>query len=106
MFTTFKLIFNKYLYGTGGVLLNSRGQLIGINTAILDPTGKGANTGVGFAIPIDTVTGLVEQILQYGKVIRPALGVTIAPPQVLKRMNLKGVLILEVRNHISMANLK
>lgn len=80
----------------GGVLLNSRGKLIGINTAILDPTGTGSSSGVGFAIPIDTVKGLVDQILKYGKVIRPFLGVTIAPPQVLTRLNLKGVLILEV----------
>lgn len=44
--------------------------------------GKGANSGVGFAIPIDGTKGLVEQILQYGKVVRPILGITIAPPQV------------------------
>ena len=44
--------------------------------------GKGANSGVGFAIPIDGAKGLVEQILQYGKVVRPILGITIAPPQV------------------------
>ncbi|GMH38908.1 hypothetical protein BSKO_06806 [Bryopsis sp. KO-2023] len=81
---------------SGGVLLNSKGRLIGINTAILDPTGKGISSGVGFAIPIDTVKGLVEQILKYGRIIRPFLGVTIAPPQVLLKLNLKGVLILEV----------
>lgn len=38
----------------GGPLLDSRGRLIGINTAIADPTGKGASSGIGFAIPIDT----------------------------------------------------
>lgn len=41
----------------GGPLLDSRGRLIGINTAIADPTGKGASSGVGFAIPIDTGEG-------------------------------------------------
>jgi len=40
---------------SGGVLLDSRGRLIGINTAIADPSGRGANSGVGFAIPIDAV---------------------------------------------------
>ena len=40
--------------------------------------------------------GLVQQILQYGRVIRPVLGVTIAPPQALRQLNLEGVLILDV----------
>lgn len=46
------------------------------------PAGRGASSGVGFAIPIDQVKGLVEQILTYGRVMRPVLGVTIAPQQV------------------------
>lgn len=65
---------------------DSKGRLIGINTAIADPSGKGANSGVGFAIPIDQVKGLVEQILTYGRIIRPVLGISIAPPQVLVRV--------------------
>jgi S1-C subfamily serine protease len=111
---------------SGGVLLNSRGRLIGINTAIADPTGapdlalpataaagsqtqkadsrphtttttgKGSSSGVGFAIPIDTAKGLVEQILTYGKVVRPVLGITIAPPQTVRQIGLEGVLVLEV----------
>lgn len=82
---------------SGGVLLDSKGRLIGINTAIADPTGKGASSGVGFALPIDTVRGLVEQILQYGRVMRPSLGVVIAPPQALQRIGEKGVLVLDVQ---------
>eukprot|EP00882_Tetradesmus_deserticola_P005898 GHRQ01006212.1.p1 GENE.GHRQ01006212.1~~GHRQ01006212.1.p1 ORF type:complete len:169 (+),score=64.72 GHRQ01006212.1:745-1251(+) len=58
--------------------------------------GKGASSGVGFAIPIDTVKGLVDQILQYGRVMRPSLGVVIAPPQALQRIGEKGVLVLDV----------
>jgi S1-C subfamily serine protease len=64
------------------VLLNSRGAVIGINLGILDPSGKGSFSGVGFAIPIDTVRGLVDQILAHGRVRRPSLGITIAPEQV------------------------
>ncbi len=45
---------------SGGVLLDSRGRLIGINTAIASPSG--ASNGVGFAIPIDAVKGLVDQV--------------------------------------------
>jgi S1-C subfamily serine protease len=80
---------------SGGPLLDSRGRLIGINTAILDPSGKGSSSGVGFAIPIDTIKGLVDQILTYGRVVRPVLGVTLAPPQVLRQLGLQGVLVLE-----------
>ncbi len=81
----------------GGVLLDSAGRVIGINTAIADPTGKGASSGVGFALPIDSVRGLVDQILTYGRVLRPVLGVSLAPPQVLKQLGQPGVLVLEVR---------
>lgn len=81
---------------SGGILLDSQGRVIGINTAIADPTGKGASAGVGFAIPIDTVQGLVKQILAYGKVVRPALGVSLAPPGLLRQLGLEGVLLLEV----------
>lgn len=51
---------------------------------------------MGFAIPIDSVKGLVEQILKYGKVVRPTIGITIAPPQVLRQVGQEGVLILDV----------
>ncbi|CAL5218990.1 g745 [Coccomyxa viridis] len=81
---------------SGGVLLDSKGRLIGINTAIADPTGKGASSGVGFAIPIDTAKGLVEQVLKYGKVVRPILGITIAPPQTVRQIGVEGILVLEV----------
>lgn len=40
--------------------------------------------------------GLVEQILKYGRVVRPVLGITIAPPQALRQMGLEGVLVLDV----------
>eukprot|EP00887_Chlorella_sp_A99_P005565 scaffold1.g5565.t1 len=81
---------------SGGVLLDSKGRLIGINTAIADPSGRGGFSGVGFAIPIDTVKGLVEQILTYGRVVRPVLGINLAPPQALRQLGLQGVLVLDV----------
>jgi len=81
---------------SGGPLLNKNGQLIGINTAILDPSGKGGNVGVGFAIPVDTVKGIVEQIIQFGKIVRPVLGITLAPDSALAQLGRKGVLVLDV----------
>ncbi|MEW5308799.1 MAG: hypothetical protein WDW38_000730 [Sanguina aurantia] len=81
---------------SGGILLDSRGNVVGINTAIADPTGKGASSGVGFAIPIDSVKGLVGQILEFGRVVRPAMGIVLAPPQALMQLNKEGVLVLDV----------
>ena len=51
----------------------------GINTAIYSPSG--ANSGVGFAIPVDIVRSSVEQIIRFGRVIRPILGISFAPDQ-------------------------
>ena len=82
---------------SGGPLLDSGGRLIGINTAILSPSG--ASNGVGFALPVDAVRGIVEQIIQYGKVTRPVLGLTLGPENALRQLmgpNAKGVLILGV----------
>eukprot|EP00775_Hariotina_reticulata_P004621 gene4621-4875_t len=72
------------------------GAVIGVNLGILDPSGKGSFSGVGFAIPIDTVKGLVDQILTHGRVRRPSMGITIAPEQVLAQLGTEGVLLLEV----------
>ena len=52
---------------------------VGINTAIYSPSG--ANSGVGFAIPVDIVRSSVEQIIRFGRVIRPILGISFAPDQ-------------------------
>ncbi|MCC6858314.1 MAG: DegQ family serine endoprotease [Bryobacterales bacterium] len=60
---------------SGGALVNVRGELIGINTAIL--TGGGGNQGVGFAVPSNMARHIMEQILKHGRVIRGYLGVAI-----------------------------
>jgi S1-C subfamily serine protease len=54
---------------SGGPLLDSAGRLIGVNTAILSPSG--AFAGIGFAIPVDEVNRLVPQLISYGKVAQP-----------------------------------
>lgn len=58
---------------SGGALVNLRGELIGINTAILGP--GGGNVGIGFAIPSSMVNSLVSQIIEFGEVRRGMLGV-------------------------------
>ena len=58
---------------SGGALINTRGQLLGINTAVLaQDTGT---EGIGFAIPVDLVRGVVEEIKQHGRVIRGYVGI-------------------------------
>jgi serine protease Do len=60
---------------SGGALLNARGELIGINTAIL--SGGGGNQGIGFAIPINMAKYVMDEILKHGKVVRGYIGVGI-----------------------------
>lgn len=81
---------------SGGVLLDSKGAVVGINVAIVDASGKGSYSGVSFSVPVDSVRGLIDQIITYGRTIRPALGITLAPPQVLQQSGVDGVLVLEV----------
>ncbi|GMN42509.1 hypothetical protein TIFTF001_011712 [Ficus carica] len=78
---------------SGGPLLDSSGTLIGINTAIYSPSG--ASSGVGFSIPVDTVSGIVEQLVKFGKVTRPILGIKFAPDQSVEQLGLSGVLVLD-----------
>ncbi|KAL5739042.1 hypothetical protein ACOSP7_027968 [Xanthoceras sorbifolium] len=80
---------------SGGPLLDSKGNLVGINTAIFTQTGTSA--GVGFAIPSSTVLKIVPQLIQYGKVVRAGLNVDIAPDLVANQLNVRnGALILQV----------
>jgi S1-C subfamily serine protease len=79
---------------SGGPLLDSSGRLIGINTAIYSPSG--ANAGIGFAVPVDTINQVVPQLLKYGKVTRPALGVNILSDQIAAQYKIDGVVILQV----------
>lgn len=58
---------------SGGALVNLRGELIGINTAIFTPSG--GNVGIGFAVPADLVQEVMRQLVQFGEVKRGSLGV-------------------------------
>ncbi|GLI67696.1 hypothetical protein VaNZ11_011962 [Volvox africanus] len=81
----------------GGVLLDSKGSLVGMLVSPLASSGAGCGGGGrAFAVPIDAIRGLINQILAYGRTVRPALGITMAPAQVLERVGLEGVLVLEV----------
>lgn len=81
---------------SGGPLLNSLGQLIGVNTAIYSPSG--ASSGIGFAIPVNTVKRVVPELIAYGKVQTPILGIVQIPqPDYYRQLwGIDGVIVLDV----------
>ncbi len=84
---------------SGGALVNLAGELIGINTAILAPSG--GNVGIGFAIPINMVTHIKDELIQYGEVRRGKLGIALQDltPQLANAFGLstdRGVVVSRV----------
>ncbi len=82
---------------SGGPLLDSSGRLIGVNTAIYSPSG--ASAGIGFAVPVDTVSRIVPDLIAHGRVIRPVLGVSLddrLSSYVTRRLGVEGALVREV----------
>jgi S1-C subfamily serine protease len=79
---------------SGGPLLDSAGRLIGVNTAIYSPSG--ASSGIGFAVPVDTVRRVVPQLIEFGKVVRPGLGVMLVPDATGSRLKLPGPMVSRV----------
>lgn len=88
---------------SGGPLLDSAGNLIGINTAIFSPTGS--NSGIGFAIPVNRAKKVADDLIRFGKVIRPYVGATISleiTPRVAKVLDVsvtRGLMIGEIYPH-------
>ena len=83
---------------SGGPLLDGNGRLIGINTMIASQSG--AWSGIGFAVPSATVARTVNQIIKYGRTIRPWLGLSLAPMNLMKggkRHKIEGVLVISVQ---------
>src|SRR6187431_1131373 len=84
---------------SGGALVNLRGELVGINSAILSRSG--GNIGIGFAIPVNLARSIMDQLLKYGSVKRGLLGVNIysLTPDMAKSLNIpntQGVLVSQV----------
>jgi 2-alkenal reductase len=76
---------------SGGPLLDSAGRLIGVNTAII--SGSGSSSGIGFAVPVDTVNMVVPQLISRGKVPRPGIGITVLDAEAAASMGVVGVVI-------------
>ncbi len=80
---------------SGGPLLDSAGRLIGVNTAIFSTSG--ASAGIGFAIPVDEVNRVVPRLIRDGRLVRPNLGITVAPEAWARSLGLpSGVAVLRV----------
>lgn len=92
---------------SGGPLLNSKGELIGMNTMIFSTSGS--SSGLGFAVPVDTINRNVPQIIKYGKVIRPAIGIGVLDERKREALSVKkGAIITYIvpRGAASKAGLK
>ncbi len=76
---------------SGGPLLDSAGRLIGVNTQIASPSGVSA--GIGFAVPVNIVNEIVSELIRYGQVRKPALGIVAVDERYTRRFRLNGVLI-------------
>jgi S1-C subfamily serine protease len=76
---------------SGGPLLDSAGRLIGVNAAIVSPSGGYA--GLGFAIPVDTVNWVVPELIANGRIRRPVLGVDLVSDHTTRRLGLEGALV-------------
>lgn len=85
---------------SGGALVNTQGELIGINTAILSP--YGGNVGIGFAIPINMAKDVAQQIIKFGSIHRGLMGIFVQPltPELAHSMgyseDLQGALVSQV----------
>jgi S1-C subfamily serine protease len=79
---------------SGGPLLDSAGRLIGVNTAIVSPSGT--NAGVGFAIPVDIVNRVVPELIRTGRVPTPGIGIVAANESVATRLGAEGIVIVNV----------
>jgi S1-C subfamily serine protease len=83
---------------SGGPLLDSAGRLIGMNTAIYSPSG--ANAGIGFAVPADTINRVVPELIRSGRYVRPTLGLELDEAtnnQLERAFDLQGIVILRVK---------
>ena len=80
---------------SGGPLLNSAGQLIGMNTMIFSKSGT--SSGIGFAVPADDIKRIVDQIIKRGRVVLPGIGFQRIEPHLARELGIrKGILIARV----------
>jgi 2-alkenal reductase len=77
---------------SGGPLLDSAGRLIGVNTAIVSPSGSYA--GIGFAIPVDVVNRIVPELIRNGRFPTPGIGIIAGSETIAARLGVEGVVVV------------
>jgi S1-C subfamily serine protease len=87
---------------SGGPLLDSAGRLIGMNTAIISPSGSYA--GIGFAVPVDTINRIVPQLIKNGVVKKPGLGIQVIESDLLRGSGIVGAIVANVLQNSPAAN--
>lgn len=82
---------------SGGPLVDSSGNVVGINTMIYSPSG--ASAGIGFAVPSEIINRVVPQLIVHGRVIRPVIGIVTHPKNdyLLRQLGFRGVLIYQLQ---------
>jgi S1-C subfamily serine protease len=78
---------------SGGPLLNSLGQLIGVNSQTINPN---TGSGIGFSIPVNTVKKIVPQLLEFGEEVRPRIGVRHTPDNWARQRGIEGLPVYQV----------
>jgi S1-C subfamily serine protease len=81
---------------SGGPLLNSSGQLIGVNTAIKSPSG--ASAGIGFAVPVDSVHRVVSALIENGEIPHASLGLSVIPSRWSRARGVIGLMIADMKS--------
>ena len=79
---------------SGGPLLDRHGRLVGVNTAVVSPSG--AFAGIGFAIPAHAVRWVIPQLIAHGRIQRPSLGLELVPGSLAEALGVSGGLVLRV----------
>jgi S1-C subfamily serine protease len=77
---------------SGGPLLDSSGRVVGVNTAIISPSGS--NAGIGFAIPVDVVNRVIPQLVANGHVPTPGIGIVAASEGAATKLGVEGIVVL------------
>src|ERR1700722_20355959 len=77
---------------SGGPLLDSSGRVVGVNTAIISPSGS--NAGIGFAIPVDIVNRIVPQLVRNGRVPTPGIGIVAASEGAATKLGVEGIPVI------------
>ncbi len=80
---------------SGGPLLNAKGELIGMTSQIYSTSGS--NSGIGFAIPVNTIASIIPQLVKYGRLRHPQTGLSFVRNAVARQLHIHGIIIMAIK---------